>query len=338
MKQIVEKHRFTYSLPGVIVGVWIPGQGEWVYASGIADTATGRLTASENKMRIASITKTYTATVVLQLIQEGKLTLDTTLDNFAPYVPRANRITVRHLLNHTSGIDTYSGGTFTTTLLNNPKTVWTPRQLIDLGISLPPTNEPGAMHSYSNTNYVLLGVIIEQLTGNSVEDEVQRRILTRLNLSSSSFPKTGVTALAAPFSHGYWPQGGGVLLDITELDPSSHWTSGGIVANVADLRAWGEALAKGTLLSAQMQNDRLTWVQNPHDAHKFYGLGIMRYGEFLGHDGTMPGYESLVYHLPSRNATIVVLTNGMRGAILSSPTEEIFKEIVNLLMPEAKAW
>ena len=338
LTQIVEKERFHYSLPGVVVGVWVPGQGEWMYASGIGDTATGELTAVDNKMRIASITKTYTATVALQLIDEGKLTLDTTLDRFAPYVPLADKITVRHLLNHTSGLFTYSGETFTTTLLENPKTVWTPRQLIDLGISQPATNAPGEQHSYSNTNYILLGVIVEQVTGRKVEEEVQRRILTPLGLSASSFPSAGTVTLAAPRSRGYWPQSDGSFLDITEIDPSSHWTSGAIVANAADLRIWGEALAQGKLLSKQMQNERLTWQSNPHDSKKYYGLGIMRYGEFLGHDGTMPGYESLVYHLPSRNATIVVLTNGMRGKILSSPPEEIFKEIVALLIPEAVAW
>lgn len=338
MKQVVEKQRFTYSLPGVIVGVWIPGQGEWIYASGIADTATGELSAVDNKMRIASITKTYTATVVLQLIEEGKLTLDTTLDKFTPYVPLADKISVRQLLNHTSGLFTYSGETFTSILLKSPETVWTPRQLIDLGISQPATNAPGEKHSYSNTNYILLGVIIEQLTGHKVEDEVQKRIFTPLGLSASSFPSTGSTALTAPYSHGYWPQEDGTLLDITKIDPSSHWTSGAIVANVANLRIWGEALAQGSLLSPQMQSERLTWMQNPHDAQKYYGLGIMRFGEFLGHDGTMPGYESLVYHLPSRNATFVVLMNGMRGKIFSPPPEEIFKGLVELLIPEAAVW
>ena len=291
-----------------------------------------------DKTRIASITKTYIATVVLQLIEEGKLTLDTTLDRFAPYVPLADKITMRHLLNHTSGLFTYSGETFTNTLMKDPATVWTPRQLVDLGISQPATNAPGEKHSYSNTNYILLGIIIELLTGNKVENEVQKRILGPLGLSASSFPSTGTITIPAPFGRGYWPLEGGVLRDITEIDPSSHWTSGAIISNAVDLRTWGEALSQGKLLSRQMQRERLTWQQNPNDSKKYYGLGIMRYGEFLGHDGTMPGYESLVYYLPSRNATFVVLMNGMRGKILSPPPEEIFKSIVELLVPDAAVW
>lgn len=335
LQQIVETQKSSYKLPGMLVGVWIPGMGEWIYATGTGNTATGQPVTVQDKLRIASITKTYTATVALQLIEEGKLSLDTTLDRFVSYVPLADKITVRHLLNHTSGLFTYSGEQFTTMLLQDPKTVWTPRRLVDLGISQPATNAPGEKHSYSNTNYILLGMIIEQLTGRKVEDELRRRILEPLALGASSFPSSGTTTLLPPFSHGYWPADG---RDITEIDPSSHWTSGAIVANVSDLRNWGEALARGRLLSPVMQAERLTWVQNPHDSKKFYGLGIMRYGDFLGHDGTMPGYESLVYHLPSRNATIVVLTNGMRGEKLTSPTEDVFKGIVSLLIPDAVAW
>ena len=335
LRQIIEKTRSDYKLPGVIAGVWIPGTGEWVHASGTADAATGRPVTISDKMRIASITKTFTATVVLQLIEEGKLTLDTTLDKFAPYAPLADKITVRQLLNHTSGLFTYSAGTFTNTLLKDPKTVWTPRQLVELGISQPATNAPGERHSYSNTNYILLGMIIEQLTGEKVEDQVKKRILSPLGMNASSFPSTGATTMQPPFSHGYWPSDG---RDITDIDPSSHWTSGAIISNVFDLRVWGEALGRGRLLSAKMQRERLHWAPNPHDRNKYYGLGIMRFGEFLGHDGAMPGYESLVYYLPSRKATIVVLMNGMRGSKLSSSAEQIFEGIVQLLMPDAAVW
>lgn len=338
LQQIVDSKRSSFGLPGVVVGVWIPGQGEWVYASGVSNSTTGQQLTTADKMRIASVTKTYTATVVLQLIMEGKLTLDTTLDRFAPYVPLANQITIRYLLNHTSGIATYSAETFTEILRKNPKTVWTPRQLVDLGISQPAKNAPGEKHSYSNTNYILLGMIIEQITGNKAEDEVQRRVLGPLLMGASLFPSVGMTSIPAPYSHGYWPQeNGDGLSDITEIDPSSHWTSGAIISNVYDLRIWGEALAKGSLLSPAMQDQRLIWVNNPNDSNKFYGLGIMKYGEFLGHDGTMPGFESLVYHLPSRNATIVVLANTLSPPN-PPPQEEIFKAIVELLIPEAAIW
>ena len=336
LQKTVDSKRSSLGLPGVIVGVWIPGQGEWVYASGVSDTATNIPISVFDRTRIASITKTYVATVVLQLIEEGKLSLDTTLDRFAPYVPLASQITIRYLLNHTSGLATYSGEAFTSVFLNNPKTVWTPRQLVDLGISQPAYNAPGEKHSYSNTNYILLGMIIEQLTGNKVEDEVQRRVLVPLALSASSFPLTGTTRIPAPFSHGYWLLDTGGFRDITEIDPSSHWTSGAIISNASELRVWGESLAQGRLLEPEMQKERLTWVQNPNDSNKFYGLGIMKYGEFLGHDGTMPGYESLVYYLPSRNATFVVLANTM--GVRPPPQEEIFKAVVELLIPDAAIW
>jgi D-alanyl-D-alanine carboxypeptidase len=157
-------------------------------------------------------------------------------------------------------------------------------------------------------------------------------------MGASLFPSVGMTSIPVPYSHGYWPQeNGDGLSDITEIDPSSHWTSGAIISNVYDLRIWGEALAKGSLLSPAMQDQRLIWVNNPNDSNKFYGLGIMKFGEFLGHDGTMPGFESLVYHLPSRNATIVVLANTLSPPN-PPPQEEIFKAIVELLIPEAAIW
>jgi len=335
MQSIVTEEMTEHNVHGVIAGVWVPGQGEWVYAGGLADTQTATPMAIMDKVRIASITKSFTATVVLQLIDEGLLTLETPLSTFIPDVPQAEHITIRQLLNHTSGLFTYTAdATFTSTLLAEPTTEWTPRQLVDLAIAHPANNAPGEGYAYSNTNYILLGMIIEQLTGRTVEEEVQTRIFDRLGMSASSFPRTGDCAMPGAHSHGYWPLQEGGFLDITEIDPSSHWTSGAIISNVIDLRTWVEALATGQLISPAMQQERLT-CRDTGDGITRYGLGILQYGEFLGHDGTLPGFDSVMYYLPSRHATFVILANTV-GA--GHAPKDIFKRIVAILLPDAVAW
>lgn len=336
MKDIVTQEMARDQVPGIIVGVWVPGQGQWVWASGVADIATGEPMAVDDKVRIASITKTFTATVVLQLIQEGSLSFDTKLSDYAPYVPLASSITILELLNHTSGLFTYTAdATFSSTLLSAPTTVWTPGQLVDMAISHPAYSAPGAEYHYSNTNYVLLGLIIEAVTGNAVEDEIQRRILGPLGMTGSSFPRTGTVAMTPPFSHGYWPLMSGGFQDITEIEPSSHWTSGAIVSNVYDMAVWVRALATGQLISPAMQARRLTWVDTTEPATR-YGLGIMQYGgQFLGHDGTLPGFDSEAYYLPSHDAIFIVFGNTL------GPThapKNILNALVALLIPDAVGW
>jgi D-alanyl-D-alanine carboxypeptidase len=332
MESIVQEEMAEHGTKGVIVGVWIPGQGEWVWAAGLGNTSTGAAMGVADKVRIASITKSFTATVVLQLIEEGRLSFDTRLSSFAPYVPLADSITIRQLLGHLSGLFTYTADdTFTSTLLAAPTTVWTPRQLVDLAIAHPAYCAPGAGYNYSNTNYVLLGLIIEQLTGNTVESEIERRIFAPLGMTASSFPRTGTCAMTAPYSHGYWPLQTGGFLDITEIEPSSHWTSGAIVSNVYDLHTWVQALATGRLLSPAMQSERLTWHDTTDPTSK-YGLGILKYGQFLGHDGTLPGFDSAMYYLPARGATFVVLANTVG---VGHAPKDIFNRLVTLLIPDA---
>jgi D-alanyl-D-alanine carboxypeptidase len=335
MQTIVDEEMAAASVQGMVVGVWIPGQGTWVSATGMGDTASSTPMNVDDKVRIASITKTFTATVVLQLIEEGELTLDALLSTYVPDVPRAAEITIRHLLQHTSGLFTYTRDeTFNAALFATPTKSWTPRELLDFAIAHPADNAPGEAYSYSNTNYVLLGMIVEQITGNKVEDEVQARIFDMLGMTSSSFPKTGETAMASPYSHGYWPLQEGGYQDFAVLEPSTHWTSGAIVSNVTDMKAWVEALVTGSLLSADIQAARLTWLDTGED-HTQYGYGILKYGDFIGHDGTLPGYDTAMYYLPSHRATFVVAANTC-GAVHAP--KNVLHGIVELLIPEAAIW
>ena len=335
LQAIVDDERAADSVPGIIVGVWIPGQGEWVSGTGVADTSGGTTAVPEDTFRIASITKSFTATVVLQLVQEGRLRLDDPLSNYVPEVPLASEITIRMLLGHTSGIFTYTKDDgFNAALFATPTKAWTPEELVDLAVAHPADNAPGAAFSYSNTNYVLLGMIAEQITGTRIEDEVKKRIFDELGMSSSSFPKTGETTMATPVMHGYWALQTGGYQDFAVLEPSTHWTSGAVVSTVKDMKVWAEALATGSLLSADIQTQRVAW-HDAFDVDSQYGLGILKYGDFIGHDGTLPGYDSVMYYLPSRKATFVALANTC-GA--THPPKIVFQKIVQLLMPEEANW
>lgn len=317
--QIVSDVMAKYGIPGAIVGLWIPGQGEWVVARGVGDLATGAAPDITDKMRMGSITKTVTATVVLQLADEGKLGLDDALSKYEPWVPNSGNITIRELLNMTSGLYNYTNdGAFWDQLLANPLTAWPPRQIVDLALTHPPDFAPGTEYEYSNTNYILLGMVIEQVTGNSADQEIQTRIIDRLGLKNTSFPE--VPEMPSPHMEGYMSGADNTvtdlnqLEDITVLTPTGYWTAGAMITTVDDLKVWVQALAQGTLLSPAMQQQRLTFVPAGNPT---YGLGIMPITgtPFLGHSGEVLGFNSSAYTDPTTGNTVVVLINRYPAAI-----------------------
>src|SRR4051812_35391955 len=171
--------------PGVIFGLWIPGQGSYVTARGLADPATNTPMRTDMVMPIGSITKTFTATMVLQLVDDKKLKLDDTLDRWYPEIPEASAITVRMLLNMSSGIADYANPNIST-FCAMPTKQWSPEELIALGVGAPRAfDPPGSAYSYSTTNTVLLGRIIEKVTGQSYEHNLQTRMLEPLGLHHS---------------------------------------------------------------------------------------------------------------------------------------------------------
>jgi D-alanyl-D-alanine carboxypeptidase len=296
-------------VPGVIVGVWAPGQGTYVKAFGTANVETGEQMQATDRVRIASITKTFTATVVLQLIDEGKLSLDETIDRYLPQIPGADTITVRQLLSHSSGIYDYEDQAFMKSVVADPLRVWKPQELINLAITHPANFPPGTSCAYSNTNYIALGMIVEQVTGNSLGDEIKNRIITPLDLASTEFP-TGPD-ITGEYSHGYTDLNDpGRLSDITRIDMSWDWAAGAMISNLDDLEIWARAVGTGELISGDLQSQRLHFLDMPEFANMVsYGLGIMKIGPLIGHSGADPGYNSSMYYLPEKDAVIVVLFN-----------------------------
>ena len=333
MQQIVEQAMAEDTIPGVIVGVWVPDSGEWVTAVGQADIEAGRQMSSKDKVRIASNTKTFVATLILQLADEGKLDLDDTLEEYISDVPNGDRITIRQLLNMTAGIFSFTEDqTFLEEFTADPLMDMTPQEALDIALSYPPDFPPGEEWHYSDTNYEILGMIAEEVTGNPIEEEMQRRVIEPLGLTSTSFPTT--PDMPEGSASGYVLGDDGKLMDYTRVNPAVPWAGGAMISDLEDLKVWAKALATGKLLSEEMHQQQLQWVDIPgaERVDGKYGLGIMSLAGFQGHNGAIFGYNIIVQYLPEADATIVVLVN--KSTNFSEESMEIFLDIAKLLFPE----
>lgn len=319
--------------PGALVGVWLPGQGTWLRAAGVGDLATAAPVALDDHVRIASNTKTFVATVVLQLADEGNLGHDDTLEQYVPGIANGAVITLRQILGMTAGIrDFATDPRIAVDYAADPLIPVTPEEAVQIMRRGTPDFAPGEHAKYSNSYYVLLGRIVEQVTGNSFEEEVRQRIILPLGLGDTSFPTT--PDMPEPFIHGYTAAApGDPLMDITDSNPAVPRASGAMISTLADLRTWAEALATGSLPSPDTQRQRLGFNPFPSPSRDVgYGLGILTVNGLLGRNGGIPGYSSWVAHDPATGATIVVVTN--RATEQGGASDPIFFGICQLLFPD----
>jgi D-alanyl-D-alanine carboxypeptidase len=320
LEQVVDEAMSEYGIPGAMVGVWSPKSGDMVMLKGKADIEAGADMDSADRVRICSITKTFTVTVVLELVDEGKLGLEDKLAEFYPDIPNADRITIRQLCDMTAGIFNYSDDeTFMRKYTEDPDKVWEPEELVALATAHPPDFPPGESWKYSNTNSIILAMIVEKITGKDIASEIQSRLVDELNLAETYYPEgTGIEG--APV-HGYIAGDGGELTDAAYLfNPSGMGASGALISDLDDLKTWVTALANGDLLSPGTQEQRVTFVPGDYDYFGVpvkYGLGILSCEGFLGHPGDGLGYTNAAFHSPETGTTIVVLLN-------KSPNDDAF--------------
>jgi len=336
MEQAVRDVLNRDAIPGAIVGVWVPGRGEWTAALGLADRETGEEIRATDLMRIGSVTKAFTATLVLQLVDEGKLGLDDPLADFFPWVENSRNVTVRMLLNHTSGIvDDYASPAFWDIASTDPLYKWQPDELIKASMGTKLGVVLGADNNYSNANYVLLGMIVEQVTGKKLAEAMEEYIFGPLGLSETVFPEG--PEFPGEHSHSYVLVGeDGEFLDITSgIDPSITWAAGANISALEDMKVWTRALGTGELLMEDTREERLQWVDVPGlegaGAGYQYGLGILKLGDFIGHNGEFSGFQASAFYLPSEDATIVVMVNSN-----ANPTgsQDVFLAIAAILFPD----
>ncbi|MFE6684996.1 serine hydrolase domain-containing protein [Streptomyces sp. NPDC057743] len=273
------------------------------YTAGVADLRTGAKVPLDGQVRVGSNTKPFTATVVLQLVGEGKVALDAPIERYLPGLVRGKgndgrRITVRQLLQHTSGLPNYVD--FLGDFPAYRHRYLQPRTLLDLALAHKPLFAPGTRWSYSNTNYVLAGLLVEKVTGRPLAEQITRRVIDRIGLHHTYFPGVGDERIRAPHPEGYFPKRpGGPLTDVTELDPGWAWAAGQLVSTPGDLNRFFTALFGGELLApAQLAQMRTTV---PAAAGLWpgarYGLGVISTplscgGRMWGHGGDIPGYRT----------------------------------------------
>lgn len=322
-------------VPGAAMLVRTP-DGEVTATYGTTELHGSSPVSLDDHFRIGSNTKTMTGTVILQLVQEGRIALTDKVSKYRPDVPNGSRITIEQLLTMRSGLANYTTTLALNTALDTqPQRVWDPEELAAMGLAEPPLFPPGDGWAYSNTNTALLGLIAEQLEQKPLAEIFQERLFTPLGLRETSYPAADDAALPAPFSHGYMystnvdtmetselppdqlaQAKAGTLLpgDTTELNPSWAGAAGAGVSTIRDLAHWVEALGGGGLLSPTLQKERLASVQPvpiplPPLPDPQYGWGIAKIGPLYGHTGELPGFNSFMGYDPEQKVTIVVWTN-----------------------------
>ena len=320
-------------IPGAMVSVTGP-RGRYTRTYGVGELASGTPIRLDDHIRIASITKTYTATAVLQQVDRGRLKLSDTINRWVKRIPNGRRITIRQLLAMRSGLADYTSDPAFTDVVNaDPLAPFGPRDVVRILRRSKPRSAPGKRTVYTDANYVLLGIVLEKVTGRSVESVIERGIARPLKLRDTSFPTR--PGLPSPFAHGYYAgdDGQGPIRDYTRINPGLAWTAGGMVSSLTDLRRWGRALATGKLLSPRMQAARMRFgkIANPGGPSVGYGLGIMHIGKWLGHDGAIFGYSTITMYLPKSRARIVVAAN--LSSNFSAAAVQMFVPIAARLYP-----
>ncbi len=266
------------------------------------------------QVRAGSNTKAFVAVVVLQLVAENKVELDAPITKYLPKAINDDRITVRQLLNHTSGLANYTQYMGLDKFEEVRHRYYEPRELLDIANAHEPTGQPGEKFKYSNTNYVLLGLLTQKVTGRPVAENVDQRIIRKLGLRDTYWPGLGDEAIRGRHPHGYARTSNGVE-DVTELDPSWGWAAGQIISTTTDLNTFFRALLKGDLLPqkelAEMQKTVDTKGEMWPGAE--YGLGIASTpltcgGRYWGHGGDIHGYETRGGVAPNGRAFSVAVT------------------------------
>ncbi|GHG25912.1 serine hydrolase domain-containing protein [Streptomyces zaomyceticus] len=308
LDRTIEDVRKQAGIPGVVVGLWMPGKGEYVRATGVADTVTGRPMRTDGYVRIGSETKTFTVTALLKLVDDGRIGLDDPISRYVRGVPKGDRITLRQLAEMRSGLFPYtSDEDFVHDLLSDPQRSFTPREVLAYGFRHRNTFKPGAQFEYSNTNLVLLGLVVEKVTGQRLQDFVRNRVLRPAHLRHTLFPEGA--EFPEPHPRGYTDQTlDGAVADATDWNPSWAWAAGAMISDLHDLRRWARVVATGELLSPETQAQRLRTLPTGHPGTS-YGLGIFETNGWIGHNGSIPGYETVTVYLPSQKATLVLMIN-----------------------------
>ncbi len=330
VKQAV-RDTLQLGFPGILAKTSEGGK-TWSYAAGVANLSSKKPMKTDFRFRIGSVTKTFTATVVLQLAEENRLNLDDSIEKWLPGVIQGNgyddkQITIRQLLNHTSGIAEYTRSKSFD--LMDTKKSYRAEELVKMGISMPPDFAPGKSWSYSNTGYVLLGILIETVTGNSYAEEIENRIIEPLELSNTFLPGNSSVIPGTKHARGYIQlDGASEPKDVTYYNPSMGSSAGDMISTADDLNKFFSYLLGGKLLKEQQLKQMLTTVPTGEAALGRYGLGIYETKlpngvSIWGHGGSIPGFVTFAGGTLGGKHTLAVNLNS-----LNAESPDPFKNIL----------
>ncbi len=338
LQTMVETTAKELLIPGAVVLLRTP-QGEFVAAYGTTKLGTTNPPTADTYFRIASNTKTMTAAVIVQLAQEGKLRFSDPVSNYVAGVPNGDHITIAELLDMRSGLYNFLNAPELSESADHDMTrVWSPAELLSIAFAHPPNFSPDAEYEYSNTNYVLLGLVIEKVERKTLSQAMQDRLFGPLGLQHTELPASDVNAIPAPYSHGYLYGSASVAFvgeppysdavkaaaragtlkptDYTGLNHSFAWAAGSAISNANDCATWIQALVSGHVFDAGYQQ---LWLNSlrPEDPKKpdgqayGYGIILLRWASnaMYYHGGETAGYNSFIGYDPTNKVTLIVWTN-----------------------------
>lgn len=336
LKQALDQQRTSRAIPGMAAAVIFPDGSMWSAGSGYAKLGASVRSTNATPYVVGSISKTFIAAAIMQLDDEGALSVDDRLSTWLPDYPRAADMSLRQLLAHTAGVFNYfEHSSYSRKVFNTMKThLWTPGEILTQFVSAP-YFAPGAGFRYSNTGFILLGLVIQEVTGKALDDVLRERFFTPLGMTGSYFQyrQPGPSSSA----HGYLLKADGTvrqISDTTNYRPQISaatvaWAAGGVVATARDIARWGDALygdlgvVSDTALAEMTDYDYSTYARDT------YGLGtrtrIYNGQRMFGHTGSLRGFAAAMWHFRDLDLTVVVLTN--RGRIDPNPTADVLAGI-----------
>lgn len=324
LQQVLDRAVATQDvlLPGAITYYREPAHAAWAGSAGMGDLQAGIPLRPESRIRAGSILKSLIATVALQHVEEGVLSLEQKLPELLPKavtdrVANADRISLRMLLNHTSGVPDWVDDEVHATAATDPAHVYTNDEILDRIAGMPAWFEPGTSWRYSNSDYSLVGMVLDRAGGTGWRAQVRARVLAPLGLTSTELPEPGDRTVTADDAHGYVAVGGAPI-DLSYVDPSMAGSAGGnaMVTTVQDLARFVEALFAGRLFAhPETLVEMTTMVDAPDETglpHR-YGLGLESFEiggtTIVGHTGGAAGYATMMVVIPERAATLVTAIN-----------------------------
>jgi D-alanyl-D-alanine carboxypeptidase len=335
LQAVLDQQRQVSGSPGIGAAIAFPDGSMWCTGSGDARVNPEAPATGDTPFVVGSISKTFVAATILQLVDAGQISLDDPLAKFMPDYPNAQNITIRELLHHTSGIfDYFDAPNYNQLVFNaDPTHVWTPQEILTT-FAHAPYFAPGAGYHYSNTNFVILGLIVEQITGQNLGDVYRQRFFAPLGMSSTFFEGSGPPPSDAAYGYLQRPNSLREQTDGTDYRPTTSaatvaWAAGAIDGSACDIATWGDALYGGHLVApddlAQMED----WTYYPPPIDETYGLGtrstVFEDERVFGHTGSIRGYDAAMWHFPDTDMTISVLTN--LGQIEANPIVQALADV-----------